>query len=312
MDLILLDKNFAKSKPIVDFISFDAVVGFKSYSENDFVLKVPYNKELFNKGQFIAYGTSEYGGIITKREIDTNAKQVTYKGSSIRGFWQRNFKGVTDLTISGTITDHVSQFIGWGNVSLVNQTDIINNAGDGRMSLTYEGATSLLHCIDRALKNFGATMTISIINGRLKVVINPSITHYFDSSQATVRIEENWSAPTLVYAVNNDLNIGASAYLQADGTVGREPYYTGLDTIESVVTSNKTTGEDLYAVASEELLKQQEFMATEVDVKISKAEVGDSVVASIAEIGLKIEKKIVEKRLILDKKKEKITYTLEG
>ena len=41
-----------------------------------------------------------------------------------------------------------------------------------------------------------------------------------------------------------------------------------------------------------ELLKRQEFMASEVDAKIINAEVGDYVVASVAEIGLKVKKKI--------------------
>lgn len=312
MDLILLDKNFAKIKPIIEFDSLDCVVGLNSFSENDFVLKVPFKKELFEKGQFIAFGTTEFGGRITSREIDTSTNQVTYKGSSIRGFWQRNFKGVTDKTISGTIVDHVSTFLGWGNVNVIDKTDIINNAGEKKMSLTYEGTTSLLHCIDRAMRNFAATITVSFVNGRLKVVINPSVTHFFDSSQATVRIEENWSAPTLIYAINNELKIGASAYLQADGTVGNVPFYTGLDTIEAVVESSGKTTDELYDTAAEELLKRQEFMASEVDAKIINAEVGDYVVASVAEIGIKTEKRIVEKRLVVKNKKETITYTLEG
>ena len=315
MDLILLDKDFKKIKPITEFVSFDAVVGLKSYSENDFVLKVPYKKELFEKGQFVAFGTTEFGGIIRNREIDTKSRQVTYKGVSLRGFWQRNFKGVQDDTVSGTVVDHISTFIGWGSasqVSLIDRTDIINNAPEKRMSLTYQGATSLLHCIDRAAKNFDVTININIINGRLKVIINPAIKHYYDSSSATVRIEENWSAPTLVYAVNNDLDIGATAYLQENGTAGKEPYYKGFDAIEVVLDRTETTADELYDVAAEELMNQQQFMASEVDVKISGAEVGDSVVASVAEIGLKIEKKIVEKRLVVKNNKEKITYTLEG
>lgn len=314
MDLILLDKNLVKIKPIDDYESFDSVVGLDSYSDNDFVLKVPYKKELFEKGQFIAYGTSEFGGRIASREIDTERGEVTYKGYSLRGFWQRNHKDVADKTISGTVADHISAFVGWQTGSNLNEkTDIINNAGTSRKSLTYEGATSLLHCIDRADKNFNATLNVSIINSRLKLLVNPKKTHFFDSSQAHVVVEENWSAPTEVYAVNNNTKMGVSAYLQADGTAGNTPYYVGIDTIEEVIRVEAETEEELYASAAEELLKKQQFLASEINVDISQAEVGDMVVASIAEIGLKVEKQIVEKRLKIKKNgSQEITYSLEG
>lgn len=314
MDLILRDKNLVKIKPIINFESFDSVVGLNSYSDNDFELKVPYTKELFDKGQFISYGTSEFGGRIASRTIDTDNGTVTYKGYSVRGFWQRNHKGIADRSVTGTVADHIAVFSGWQSYASIHDiTDIINSVGDNRLSLTYEGATSLLHCIDRAARNFDATLNVSIFNDRLKLLINPKKTHFFDTSQAHVVIEENWSSPTVVYAVNNELRIGKSAYLQADGTAGETAYYTGVDSIEVVYQSSSTTESELYREAADELLKQQQFIASEIDVDIQQAEVGDLVVASIAEIGLKIQKNIVEKRLVLKRDgSETITYTLEG
>lgn len=315
MDLILLDKDFTKIEPIKKFSSFDSVVGLGEYSDNDFILKVPYSKKLFEKGQIISYGLTEFGGRIASRSINTEKGEVTYKGYSIRGFWQRNHTDVADVTVSGDIVSHISKFIGWYSVSMISlrsKTDIINNLGDEKLTITYPGANSLLQHIEQALKSFGATMNISIANTRLKIVIEPVVTHYFDSSSGTVEIDENWSSPTAVYAVNNELKIGAYAYLQENGTAGNTPFYKGTDVIETIVQSTATTAEELYHKAANELLKKQKFMASEIKVDITKAEVDDSVVASIAEIGLKVKKTIVEKRLVIKNNTEKITYTLEG
>lgn len=313
MDLILLDENFKKIKPLTDFVSFDGVVGLKSFSENDFELKVPYHKKnLFKKGQFVAWGTSEFGGIIKRREINTDKGEFTYSGYSLRGFWQRNNKSVDDLTVNGTVVDHLSVFIGWDDVSLIDYVDFVNNIGDATLSLTYEGATALLHCIDRAARNFNATIDITIVNQRIRIEINPIQTHRFDDSQVDLIFEENWEAPTTVYCVNNNLDIGVSAHLQPDGTINRDIYYTGLEKIQKVVTSDLTTEDELYAQAESELQQNREFTSSEIFVDVERANVGDKVKASISEIGVSVERRIVEKRLTIKNKNEEITYTLEG
>lgn len=319
MDLIVYEIDETNAKivkvaPIVGEYTFSCSAGLSDYSNNDFELKMPYvvGQKLFEENQCISWGNTEFGGFIKNREIDTDKGQVTYRGFSWRGLWANNFTGSGTVDVSGSIDVHFDRFIKW-LAYIVEYTDVIyENVPNEEKDASYAPAISILKGFDDVCVLFDATLNISISAGKLKFTVKPSVNHRFDASQTKIILEENWQRANLVYVVNTDLGIGATAYLQADGSIGTERYYKGFQSIEKVVNSSKTTVEELYQQAVSELEKVREFTATDVFVNLEQAEVGDVVTASIAEIGIKAVKKVVEKSLKITNGNEEITYTLEG
>lgn len=321
MDLIVYaidetNSKFVKVAPIVGAYTFSCSTGLNDFSSNDFELRMPYvvGNKLFEENQCVSWGNTEFGGLIKNREIDTDKGQVTYRGFTWRGFWANNFTGSSDINITGTIDIHFEKFIDWEALKFIRSyVDIdYDNIPTESKSNVYEPAISLLKSFDVVSAVFDATFNIVISNGKLKFTFNPIVNHRFDASQTKIILEENWQRANIVYAVNTDYGRGASAYLQADGTVGAEKYYTGFNTVEKVIESSKTSESALFEQAKAELEKIREFTATEIFVELEKAEVGDMVTASIAEIGVKVQKKVVEKTLKINNGNEEITYTLEG
>lgn len=319
MDLIVYaidedNEKIIKVAPIVGDYTFSCSTGLNDYSSNDFELKMPYvvGQKLFEKNQCISWGNTEFGGFIKNREFDTDKGQVTYRGFSWRGLWANNFTGSGTVNVSGSIDVHFDRFIKW-LAYIVEYTDVkYENVPNEEKDASYAPAISILKGFDDVCVLFDATLNISISAGKLKFTVKPSVNHRFDASQTKIILEEDWQRANLVYVANTDLGIGASAYLQPDGSIGNERYYKGFASVEKVVTSSKTTIEELFEQAKTELEKIREFTATDIFVELEKAEVGDMVTASIAEIGIKVQKKVVEKSIKITNGNEEITYTLEG
>ena len=317
MDLIAYRQDaeaskFVKIAPILGNYTYSCSTGLSNLSSNDFELKMPYSvgDKLFEKNQCISWGNTEFGGFIKNREIDTDKGQVIYRGLSWRGLWAHNHKGSATTEVRGAVNVHFNEFI--SHIPEVSEYVEIRSDIEGEIANTYNPMISLLNGLDEACIIFDATFGIGISGGKIIFYIKPAKTHRFDASQTKVIFEENWQRVNAVIAVNEELGIEATAYLHADGTVGTEQYYKGFDSISKVITASATTADELYNQAKAELEKNQELIATDVFVDIETSEVGDMVTASIAEIGLKTQKRVVEKTINVVDGNATITYTLEG
>jgi hypothetical protein len=317
MDLIAYRQDaealkFVKIAPILGNYTYSCSTGLSNLSSNDFELKMPYSvgDKLFEKNQCISWGNTEFGGFIKNREIDTDKGQVIYRGLSWRGLWAHNYKGAATTEVTGDVNVHFNEFI--SHIPEVAEYVEIRSDIEGEIANIYNPMISLLNGFDEACIVFDATFGIGISGGKIIFYIKPAKTHRFDASQTKVIFEENWQRVNAVIAVNEELGIEATAYLQANGTVGTEQYYKGFDSISKVITASATTADELYKQAKAELEKNQELIATDVFVDIETSEVGDMVTASIAEIGLKTQKRVVEKTIKVVNGNATITYTLEG
>lgn len=317
MDLIAYRQDaealkFVKIAPILGNYTYSCSTGLSNLSSNDFELKMPYSvgDKLFGKNQCISWGNTEFGGFIKNREIDTDKGQVIYRGLSWRGLWANNYKGAATTEVIGDVNVHFNEFI--SHIPEVAEYVEIRSDIEGEIANTYNPMISLLNGLDEACVIFDATFGIGISGGKIIFYVKPAKTHRFDASQTKVIFEENWQRVNAVIAVNEELGIEATAYLQADGTVGTEQYYKGFDSISKIITASATAADKLYEQAKAELEKNQELIATDVFVDIETSEVGDMVTASIAEIGLKTQKRVVEKTINVVNGNATITYTLEG
>lgn len=224
MDLILRDKNFIKKK-IISKPQFSCSCGFYGISANDFSLKLSDSK-LLNVGEIVTYGFTEYGGYISKREIDTASQTVTYSGKTFRGQLE-NFivTPESEAEYNGTVFEIVSQ--------------IIETVGIG-YSVSYDGTTeekavtipmgaNALKAIDLVLSAFGKKIKFKVSSG-VTIYFEDIGEKAFDETQVPLIFSDDKSLPTALHAYSNGES--ASVFLQQDGTVGNTRYFTGFEAVE--------------------------------------------------------------------------------
>ena len=254
-DLILYDANRQKKAIIKDYIEYDCAVGRNAYSDNDFILKTPFDKdELFETGEWVSYGYTEYGGIIRSRIIDVANNLVTYTGQSFRGILSTLLIALgEDLpdftkTLNGTAHGLMNTIFAGGAMSDIfnpllssiytavgtdtTRTDVGIYSTSGLMK------TNLLYFHDNVIKAFSTAENKSIKsrfsfrNGVVTITFCDGNTYYLDSDKVRLKYAENKNTPNVCYvsarkethtdADGNFVYYSAkqgTAYLTADGDV---------------------------------------------------------------------------------------------
>ena len=308
MDLIALEydnanNKFVKIQPITNRYTFSCSTGMSAYTSNDFELKMPYEigENLLEIGQFLMYGNTEYGGIITQRVINTQNSEITYAGPSLRGFLSNHFVR-NDNTETKTIVNHAKKLLSSPFGGDKNYT-IINNSSNDEFPFAPTLLSSVMDSLDSVANLINSVYTFNIHNGKINITISLKKEHKFDASQVNMVLDENYSKANQVIVYNPD------AELFTTGQIESVPRFLLK---QKVVESNKTTLEELNKVAKKELLKERAVIATDIFADLQDAEVGDVVVASILEIGIKVQKMVVEKSIKINNGNAEITYILEG
>ncbi|MBQ9599833.1 MAG: hypothetical protein IJR33_08520 [Clostridia bacterium] len=359
-DLILYDVNRKKKQIIRNCIEYDCAIGRNAYSDNDFILKTPFDKnDLYEVGEWVSYGYTEYGGIIRSREIDTANETVTYTGQSFRGILStilENFVINRPDKYSGTPHGIMNEILRRKSAEILGVHIFPNNpplnriytatgedtteAEVGAYSTSGLICTNILYLHDNIVKSFSTAENkpiksrFSFHNGVITIEFVDGNTFYFDSDKAKLKYAENKNTPNFCYCstrkVPNEENTGESyvaktgyAFLRADGSVTHDwtewVCYTNAGT-EEICLVAESTGEannnddetPLWSEAADRLLEAQEKPSAEIEIDTEEAEVDDVIVASIAELNMKVTKKVVESRLKISNGIPKITYTLEG
>lgn len=306
MDLMLRDRDFKKKKAIKK-PSFACNTGLYGASINDFELTLTQS-DILPIGDLITYGTSEFGGVILDRITDTKAKTVKYIGKSFRGQLENSIIapfGV--LTLTGTDFDIINQIINLSQLSY----KVLPTGRTKRNTVVLPIGTNALKAIDLALSSFNAKMLIKVSNDGVEITLEPIIEKSFDASQIDLVADENRMMPTALHARSKEYSV--SVYLQSDGTVGTSRYYTGFDAVEISQEITADSLEDLTALASDKLLALRKSQnASEVDVKIEEADIGDKINVTVSEYGIKTTQTVSEKTLTIEGKNEQITFNTGG
>ena len=150
-------------------------------------------------------------------------------------------------------------------------------------------------------------MLIKVSNDGVEITLSPITEKSFDASQVDLVADENRMMPTALHARGNEYS--ASVYLQADGTVGTERYYTGFEAVE--ISQEITAGSlaELTALASDRLLALRKSQnASKIDVKIEDADIGDKINVTVQKYGIKATQTVSKKILKIEGKNEEITF----
>lgn len=278
MDLILRDKNFVKKK-IIKKPLFSCSCGFYGISANDFSLKLS-DSELLNVGEIVTYGFSEYGGYISRREVDTANQAVTYTGKTFRGQLE-NFivTPESETEYNGTVFEIVSQIIESAGIGY----GVSFDGSEDEKTVTIPLGSNALKAIDLVLSAFGKKMKIKVASG-VTVFFENAGEKTFDETQVPLVFSDDKSLPTALHAYSNGAS--ASAYLQQDGSIGSTPYYTGFEAVEiwqEISTNDSTYLSELAA----DKLAALRTVQNGSELTVEGVDIGDKIIVSAKRYCLK-------------------------
>jgi hypothetical protein len=276
-------------------------------SKNDFQLVLSEENPL-PIGHMITYGTSELGGVILDRITDTKAKTITYIGKSFRGQLENSIIApFAVLTLTGTDFEIINRIV---NLSELNYR-VLPTGRTEQKTVVLPIGTNALKAIDLVLGAFNKKMLIKVSNDGVEITLLPIAEKSFDASQVDLVADENRMIPTALHARGNGHSV--SVYLQADGTVGTERYYTGFDAIEISQEIIADSPLELMALASDRLLALRKAQNTsKIGVKIEDADIGDKINVTVQKYSIKTTQTVSEKILKIEGKNEEITFNTGG
>lgn len=313
MELIYADTIGVEIGFLTDF-SLDLDIG----STNDFEIAMIANEKIMDFNWKIYANNTEYGGIISKIDVDTASNRIAYSGQTWRGILNNYIisppSGSDYLTVSGNVSTIISGLIsGFG----INNLYAVAASTATVTDYQFDRYCTLLTGIDKMLKSVDCRLNVVCNNGA--VTLSPVAIHdysaeleYSQDSNINFRIQDNRNGVNhLICLGQGDLRDRQvlNLYLLADGTIGTTQYYTGLSeradvfdfpAVESLDELEKF-GRERFAL----LLNSQKMEMTIGDIAV---ELGDIVGGRERITGIYMKKPITQKIVKGDAYSMKISY----
>ena len=313
MELIYADTNGSEIGFLTDF-NLDLDIG----STNDFEISTVAKKKIMDFGYSVYADETEYGGIISKVEVNTELNKIAYSGQTWRGILNNYIisppPGEDYKIVSGNVSTIISGLIsdfGVGSLYSVAASEIAVT------NYQFDRYCTLLSGVEKMLKSVGYRLNIGCQNGA--VTLTPTPIHdysdeleYSQDSNINFRIQDNRNGVNhLVCLGQGDLKDRQviNLYLQSNGTIGTTQYYTGLSeradvfdfpAVESLDELEKF-GRERFAI----LLNNQKF---EMSIGEINVELGDIVGGRERITGIYMKKPITQKIIKGDAYSLKISY----
>lgn len=313
MDVIFAKPNGEEVGFLTNF-NLDLEVG----GNNDFEISTTADKKIMDFNWKIYANNTEYGGIISKIDVDTASNRIAYSGQTWRGILNNYIisppSGSDYLTVSGNVSAIISGLIsGFG----INSLYAVAVSTAAVTDYQFDRYCTLLTGIDKMLKSVDCRLNVVCNNGA--VTLSPVAIHdysaeleYSQDNNINFRIQNNRNG------VNHLVCLGSgqlqnrqvvNLYLQQDGTIGETQYYTGLDeraqvydysAVESLDELEKTGRERF-----RELLNSQSL---EMSIDEINVELGDIVGGRERITGIYMSEPITQKIVKATDSSLKISY----
>lgn len=286
---------------------------------NDFEITLKTDRAVLDHDYRVYANGTEYGGIIREIKVDTAAKKIAYCGQTWRGILSNYIipppTGEDYLTIGNcTASDIIMVLLGLCGLENVytieNSTTVIE-------SYQFDRYCTLLDGITKMLKSINYRLNIACTNGI--VTLAPVEVHdYSDELEYSQDCNLDFKITDSRNGINHLVCLGSgelkarqviNLYLQADGTIGKTQYYTGIDeraevydysSVESLAELEKG-GRERFS----ELLDRQEL---EMSIDEINVELGDIVGGRERITGIYMAQPITQKIVKVTDGKLKISY----
>lgn len=325
--LILADQNLKDIAPVMD-AGIDIAIG----EENNYEIKVRRDKwrsEYTFGNAFYIKGT-EYGGIIG--EVDTNTAEDTISllGRTWRGMLDkkiirppdgqdyRKVSGELNTVLNDLITEQFDDYF------VVSQDD----TGVNLTNYQFDRYCTLLTGINKMLKNVGCRLKIRYVQqergqpGYVELSAVPII-DYSEQIELSQDSQLNFTFKNCRNGVNHLICLGKGElqdrqvidlYVQEDGSIGTEPYYTGVQEIAATYEDTSSETDELEEKGREKLQELMNSASFSMDVETLNMDVaiGDIIGGRDYLTGLYAKKPIAKKIYKVEDGKTSLEYGIEG
>lgn len=285
---------------------------------NDFEISLKTDNAILDYDYRVYANGTEYGGIVKEIKVDTAAEKITYSGQTWRGMLENYIlspaTGEDYLTLGGYVTDIIMTLLTWFDLQSVYSVEPCSISVD---NYQFDRYCTLLGGITKMLKSINYRLNISCTNGIVTLAPVP-VYDYSDELEYSQDCNLDFKITDSRNGINHLVCLGSgelkarqviNLYLQADGTIGKTQYYTGIDeraavydyaSVESLAELEKS-GREKFA----ELLDSQEL---EMSIDEINVELGDIVGGRERITGIYMAQPITQKIVKITDGKLKISY----
>ncbi len=314
MELIIADpegKELGYLATKLDNLEADMDVG----GTNDYVLNVSLSEwpmDLYGYGYRIYIPDTEYGGRIQGMQVSESTDSLTLSGDLWRGMLAKKIieppAGQDYRSVSGEAHAILLSLTS----GLFGDLFVVPDASSGIQinSYSFDRYTDLLTGLSKMLATADARLNIAYRRG------DDGCTGYVELSAVPVvnySEDESYSEDSDVWFMTQDVRNGINhliclgkgdlkdrqvlhLYVQKDGSIGDQKYYTGLDERTSVYDfSNAATIEELRTGGIGRLRELQDYRKFDMQVDQSPAEIGDIVGGREFTTGFLIQQPVIQK-----------------
>lgn len=285
---------------------------------NDFEISLKTDSAILDYDYRVYANGTEYGGIVKSIKVDTAAEKVTYSGQTWRGMLDNYIltpaTGEDYLVLGGYVTDIIMTLLTWFDLQDVYAVKPCEISVD---NYQFDRYCTLLGGITKMLKSINYRLNISCTNG-IVTLAPVEVNDYSDELEYSQDCNLDFKITDSRNGINHLVCLGSgelkarqviNLYLQADGTIGKTQYYTGINeraavydysSVESLAELEKS-GREKFA----ELLDSQEL---EMSIDEINVELGDIVGGRERITGIYMARPITQKIVKVTDGKLKISY----
>lgn len=292
MELILTDRTANDIRRL-----FDVEADIDLKDTNTFELKINRGetKEDLAFGNMIYVPETEYGGIIGEVNTDTSMDTISLKGYTWRGLLNKKIlrppAGEDYLKISGELNECLGTLISdsFGSLFSVSEKD----TGQSVSNFQFNRYTTMLKGIMKMLKSVGYKLQIKYIQrergapGYVELSATP-IVDYSETIELSQDDQLDFTFQNVRNGINHLICLGTGElkdravvdlYVQADGSIGERPYYTGVDEIVGIYEDTNAKVEELKEKGIDKLQELMNHTVFEMNVATLNVdvEIGDIV-----------------------------------
>lgn len=284
MDLIYTDKNGIE----LGFLQNDAEIDIDIGDKNDFQITINLDDNNLDYDYRFYNESSEYGGIIKCRKVNTANKKIYYSGFTWRGMLSKKIikplSGNNYYVVNGNSNDIINSLIQYCSLGELFKVDL--NTPGVNISYQFYRYTDLLSGLINMLKTVNYRLSINYKDGYvyLKAV---KINDYSQELEFSQDGNINFSIEDNRDYVNHLICLGKGElsqrqvldlYVQADGSISKTQYFKGIYEVAEIYDyPNAESVEELELSGIEKLKEKLKSTKMEMKIKDIDVELGDIV-----------------------------------
>lgn len=325
--LILADQNLKDIAPVMN-AGIDIAIG----EENDYEIKIPRDewRPEYTFGNVFYIKDTEYGGIIGEMDTSTAEDTISLLGRTWRGMLDKKIicppHGQDYKKVSGELNSVLNSLITeqFDDYFVVSQDD----TGVSLTNYQFDRYCTLLAGITKMLQSVGYRLRIRYVQqergqpGYVELSSVPII-DYSEQIELSQDSQLNFTFKNCRNGVNHLICLGKGElqdrqvidlYVQEDGSIGTEPYYTGIEEIAATYEDTSSETDELEEKGREKLLELMNSTSFSMDVESLNmdVEIGDIIGGRDYLTGLYAKKPIVKKIYRVEDGKTSLEYGIKG